>query len=210
MGSPSLFRTVMIATVALLPACVVQPASAQQSQDVHMNFELPLFVECSAEQHKTMVAVVTSPGVYICEEPFIFHVTSNSPIGEFDLDYELDRGNLTYKGKQIRTWYIFRPAGGARPAADDPSWKTGQATQESAPLMWVLGSCDFELWCKVEVTDMIPGFYVNRWQVSLNMLTTTCTHEAMFICYVAREGEIPDEYELWREDDASKAGQVER
>jgi hypothetical protein len=190
-------RVAMLSSLCLLIGA--GSSRAADDQDVRFNLHLPLLIECSAYPYDSRVANADHSGIYISDEPMIFHVTTNALIGEFGFNYLSSSGNLRKEGTGIQTWYLFREAGGPRPASNDPHWMTGSALNDAAPLMFVIGERDFEIWCKVRVLEQPPGMYTCSWEIELNMLVTTCTQEAVFSCYVVREGDIPDEYEIKEE-----------
>jgi hypothetical protein len=186
-------RMAALSSLCVLCTAADSPAAAQE--DVQVNFQLPVVFECSVDPFDTRVAEPTRPGVYISREPLIFHVTTNSFIGEFDFNYASAPGNLAHNGTGIQTWYLFRESGEPPPSASDPRWKTGQQLNDAAPLMFVIGERDFEIWCKVSVVQQPPGTYTCCWEITLNLLTTTCSHEAAFSCHLPRHDDIPEEFE---------------
>jgi hypothetical protein len=70
--------------------------------------------------------------------------------------------------------------------------------------MYVIGERDFEIWCKARVLEQPPGTYTCGWEIGLNMIETTCLQEAIFSLHVARQGEIPPEFEI--KDDRAPEG----
>ncbi|KPJ59633.1 MAG: hypothetical protein AMJ46_10500 [Latescibacteria bacterium DG_63] len=169
-------------------------SAASIEDEIGLTLNLPITISCYIERYENPFSSVRRPGTFVIEEPAVVKSFSNTPIGVFRYDCHITHhGNLGWRGIEIPTWYFLTPAGGGRPRADDPRWMSAPEFEDSYYIAEIFGEREFEIWCKVQVDELIPGLYSNVVEVTLTFCgASTCIVATKFLCRLLRapEGEI--------------------